>query len=149
MSCRSTCCTADSFTVQRIIRKSTKSKSKASEISRMYALGLFASFPCLFKMDEDEAAGTLSLSLELVINAGMRTRSHSLTRYKDRGERGTRGGWAKGLDGDEAMTSLYPSTYHWLGACCPNACTSTNNSFFLAFFGYFLLRLKGLELKNP
>lgn len=95
---------------------------------------LFTSSSCLSVMVEDEAAGALSLSVDLVINAGMRTRSHSLTLHKDRGERGTRGGWAKGLDGDQAVTSLYPSTYHWPGARCPNACTYSNNSFFLAFF---------------
>lgn len=62
---------------------------------------MFDFSPCLSAMTEKaEAAGAPGLSADLTINAGMRTRSHSLTLHKDRGERGTRGGWAKGLDGD-------------------------------------------------
>lgn len=82
------------------MEKSAESKPETSETSGVYSLCLFASFPSLSVMVEDEAAGAMGLSVDLVINAGMRTRSHSLTRHKDRGERGTRGGWAKGLDGD-------------------------------------------------
>lgn len=42
-------------------------------------------------MVEDEAAGALSLSVDFVINAGMRTRSHSLTQHKDRVREGREG----------------------------------------------------------
>lgn len=54
---------------------------------------------------------------EAVINrahpsSGMGTRSYSLTWHK---AGCVCEGGARGLDGEQAMTSLYPSTDHWLG----------------------------------